>query len=121
MYVKKTEITEEKNCMSDIFNRLNDRYSKYLYNQERKDIAIDLINAVFADEGCELISDAVFTGGDLRPRYEGDKEGFLDVLATTSSGEKIDIEIQIHNVDAMVSRSLYYDNAAGKPMTLVVG
>ena len=90
------------------FNRMNDRYNQYLHSEERKNVTIDMINAVFEDENQELISDATFERSVLPPDLLGGKEAFLDIMAQTPEGEKINVEIQVYNVDSMVARSLFY-------------
>jgi predicted transposase/invertase (TIGR01784 family) len=49
-----------------------------------------------------------FSDTHLKREFEGDKLGILDVLVTTKSGKKINIEIQVTETPAMAERVTYY-------------
>ena len=40
--------------------------------------------------------------------HEKDKQSIMDIKVETETGEKIDIEVQINDVDDYKKRSLYY-------------
>ena len=69
-------------------------------------VLISFLNAVLKPD--QLITDVELKGTDLSKQFVEDKYSRLDVKATTSTGELINIEIQLKNEYNMIKRSLYY-------------
>lgn len=69
-------------------------------------ILISFLNAILKPKK-EIITVEI-QGTDLQKQYIEDKYSRLDVKATTSNNEIINIEIQLKNEKNMVKRSLYY-------------
>ena len=96
------------------FNRLNDRFIKYLLAApERKDLLIALINDVLADmpEGVEKLPpvvDIVYRDREAVPTYEGDKVPRFDIVAVTEDGRFFHIEFQVIKDPLALPRALHY-------------
>lgn len=91
-------------------NRLNDYLFKWIFGrEERKAILLDLLNAILTN-GSEkdVIVDFEYQNRELDPRKVNDKRATLDILAKTSEGVFINIEIQVENNFDIDHRMLYY-------------
>ncbi|MCT4508494.1 MAG: Rpn family recombination-promoting nuclease/putative transposase [Tepidibacter sp.] len=69
-------------------------------------ILISFLNAILKPKN--LITDVEIQNTDLEKHFVEDKFSRLDVKATTSNNEIINIEIQLKNEYNMIKRSLYY-------------
>ena len=107
-----SEQDENYYCTDRSFNRFNDAFFKYLLATEKhKEFLLDLINAVFDDRRPDCvhgtITDLTLEDRELTAEHAHDKQGRLDIRATTSEGQLIDIEVQTYP-DDLGERSLYY-------------
>lgn len=93
--------------MSFQLNRTNDAVFKAVFAKHPR-ITLALINAFFEFQGTELISDIEFIDRELDGDLPMDKESRLDILGKTSTGEKVNIEMQVNSFDSMAERALFY-------------
>ena len=75
-------------------------------SSKNPNILISFLNATLKPE--KRIVSVEIKKSDLEKQYIEDKYSRLDVKATTSNNEIINIEIQLKNENNMVKRSLYY-------------
>lgn len=75
-------------------------------SEKHPNILISFLNATLKPE--DLITEVEIKNTDLNKGYIEDKFSRLDVKATTSNNEIINIEIQLKNEYNMIKRSLYY-------------
>ena len=98
----------------DDFNRLNDRYVKFLFaNPKRKSLLIEFLNDVLDDipAGAEKIPpivDIEYADRETTPEYERDKTPRFDVIAKSSDGRLFHIEIQLMGYENILPRTLNY-------------
>lgn len=80
---------------------------KYIFgNEKNPKILISFLNATLKSQ--YLITAVEIKNTDINKDYIEDKFSRLDVKATTSNDEVINIEIQLKNEYNMIKRSLYY-------------
>ena len=80
---------------------------KLLFGDERNKSALIGLLRAFVDlpqEECEL----TFLDTHLKPEFEDDKLGILDVKVRTTSGQIVNIEIQVEPQDYIAKRLSYY-------------
>ena len=100
--------------MSGGFNRLNDRFVKFLFASPRnKSLLIEFLNDVLADipagaERLPPIVDIEYADRETNPAYEQDKMPRFDVIARTSDGRLFHIEIQLVEYENTLPRTLNY-------------
>ena len=75
-------------------------------SEKHPNILISFLNATLKPK--DLITEVEIKNTDLNKCYIEDKFSRLDVKATTSNNEIINIEIQLKNEYNMIKRSLYY-------------
>lgn len=75
-------------------------------NEKNPEILISFLNATLKPK--YLITSVEMKNTDINKDYIEDKFSRLDVKATTSNNEVINIEIQLKNEYNMIKRSLYY-------------
>ena len=75
-------------------------------SEKHPNILISFLNATLKPK--DLITEVDIKNTDLNKGYIEDKFSRLDVKATTSNNEIINIEIQLKNEYNMIKRSLYY-------------
>ena len=75
-------------------------------SEKHPNILISFLNATLKPK--DLITEVEIKNTDLNKGYIEDKFSRLDVKATTSNNEIINIEIQLKNEYNMIKRSLYY-------------
>ena len=71
---------------------------------ESKKALINLLNAIIKPE--DLITDVVYKNPYTAKEYKQQKESIMDIKVITQSGELIDIEMQINDVDSFRKRAL---------------
>ena len=82
---------------------------KQLFGQpSRKTITIAFLNDLLRRTGEQRIVDLRFENTELVKDVEDGKTSRLDVLVFTSTGERINIEIQMYDRQNMPERALYY-------------
>ena len=81
-------------------------FKKIFGTEKNKPILIDFLNAVI--KPTTLIKDVEIKNNDIDKDFIEDKFSRLDVKATTSNKEHINIEIQIKNEYNMIQRTLDY-------------
>jgi len=92
-----------------LINRMNDYAFKRIFGaKENSDILVAFCNAVLDRSGEERIVSLEPIDRELDPEYLSDKASRLDILARTSGGTLINIEIQIQNVGDTRKRVLFY-------------
>ena len=81
-------------------------FKKIFGTEKNKPILINLLNAVI--KPTTPIKDVEIKNNDIDKDFIEDKFSRLDVKATTSNKEHINIEIQVKNEYNMIQRTLYY-------------
>ena len=81
-------------------------FKKIFGTEKNKSILINFLNAVI--KPTTPIKDAEIKNNDIDKDFIEDKFSRLDVKATTSNKEHINIEIQVKNEYNMIQRTLYY-------------
>lgn len=81
-------------------------FKKIFGTEKNKPILINFLNAVI--KPTTPIKDVEIKNNDIDKDFIEDKFSRLDVKATTSNKEHINIEIQVKNEYNMIQRSLYY-------------
>ena len=96
--------------MKKIVNRTDDLYFKYIFgNPENKSILLDLVNSIlYPDEGKERICDLDFVDRELDPELSDGKQYRLDLLAKTSNGVQLNIEVQTKKQPFLAKRIMCY-------------
>lgn len=74
----------------------------------RKTITIAFLNGLLNRKGRDRITDVRYENTELIKETQDGKTSRLDVLVFTSSGERINVEIQMVNRQDMPERVLYY-------------
>ena len=93
--------------MKGLLDRKMDFVFKNILGREKNpNIRISFLNATLKPK--DLITSVEIKNTDLNKGYIEDKFSRLDVKATTSNNEIINIEIQLKNEYNMIKRSLYY-------------
>ena len=93
--------------MRGILDPKMDFVFKNIFGSEKHpNILISFLNATLKPK--DLITEVEIKNTDLNKGYIEDKFSRLDVKATTSNNEIINIEIQLKNEYNMIKRSLYY-------------
>ena len=81
-------------------------FKKIFGSEENKSVLISFLNATLKPKKDIVSVDLKNT--DIEKEYFKDKFSRLDVKATTSNNEVINIEIQLKNESDMIQRTLYY-------------
>ncbi|MFD1778406.1 Rpn family recombination-promoting nuclease/putative transposase [Fredinandcohnia salidurans] len=82
---------------------------KQLFGQpSRKQITIAFLNDLLGRPEIDRINDISFENTDLIKDTSEGKSSRLDLLVSTSTGEKINVEIQLANPNNMPQRMLFY-------------
>ena len=81
-------------------------FKRIFWNKEHPDILISFINAVLKRE--DPITSVELVSTELDDKFIGEHGIRLDLVAKTSSGEILNVEMQNKNSDDMFKRSLYY-------------
>ncbi|WP_338481389.1 Rpn family recombination-promoting nuclease/putative transposase [Clostridium beijerinckii] len=80
---------------------------KNIFGSEKNpEILISFLNATLKPKN--IITSVKIKGNDIAKQFIEDKYSRLDVKATTSNNEIINIEIQLKNEHNMIKRSMYY-------------
>ena len=88
---------------------MNDVLFKFIFGkEERKHITIDFINSMLDRDKEHEVVDITFKNVEIVPLAAEIKLTRLDVFCVLSTGERVDIEIQVVNHKNMGQRSLYY-------------
>ncbi|HCB93846.1 MAG TPA: transposase [Selenomonas sp.] len=91
------------------YNPMNDVLFKFIFGkEERKHITIDFINSMLDRDKEHEVVDITFKNVEIFPLAAEIKLTRLDVFCVLSTGERVDIEIQVVNHKNMGQRSLYY-------------
>jgi len=99
----------ENDIANKRYNPMNDVLFKFIFGRdERKNITIDLLNAILNRTGEQAIKDIHFKNSEIVPFYEDDKLTRLDIFCVTENEAKIDVEVQLINKKDMERRSLFY-------------
>ena len=90
-------------------NRTNDALFKNIFGvEERKHITLDLINSFFEYEGTETLADFNFMDRELDPEREDGKRSLLDIAGFTSTGTRVNLELQVAPDWFMGKRTMFY-------------
>ena len=91
------------------FNPMNDVAFKFIFGkEERKNITLDFLDAFLYERLEHHITDITYKNTELVPLAEDGKLTRLDVRCDLSSGEQVDVEVQVLNLKNMRRRTLYY-------------
>ena len=99
------------NNKQELLSPLSDIVFKALFGREEKDsriILIDFLNSVLSLEGNEKITEIIHLSPFNIKEYKEDKGSIFDIKVKNQREERINIEMQINNVDDFRKRSLYY-------------
>ncbi|MBP3040427.1 Rpn family recombination-promoting nuclease/putative transposase [Bacillaceae bacterium Marseille-Q3522] len=84
---------------------LNDFAFKKIFGEKKdRHLLIGLLSTIIKEE----ISELTILGETLERSYIKDKMGKLDIKAELSSGEKVNIEVQLKDEYNMIKRTLFY-------------
>ncbi len=90
-------------------NRINDIFFKYLLgSEERKDYTLNFLNTTLDLSGKAMFTDLTFADKEKLSQMADGKAAILDILATTDTGTKVNIEVQVCKDRYMAERALYY-------------
>lgn len=93
--------------MKSILDPKVDFIFKNIFGTEKNsDILISFLNAIIKPK--KMITKVEIKNNDISKEYLQDKYSILDIKATTSNDEIINIEIQLKNQYNMIRRTLYY-------------
>ena len=91
------------------FNPMNDVAFKFIFGkEERKNITLDFLDSCLYGRLGHHIEDLVYKNTEMVPYAEDGKLTRLDVRCKLSSGEEVDVEVQVLNLKNMRRRTLYY-------------
>ncbi|MGL4772439.1 MAG: Rpn family recombination-promoting nuclease/putative transposase [Clostridium sp.] len=76
--------------------------------EESKIILMDFLNSILELKGDKRISEIVYLNTFNDREFEEDKQSVMDIKVKVHTGELIDIEVQISDIDDYRKRSLYY-------------
>ncbi len=86
----------------------NDYVFKLLFGEEEnKQLLLSLLNAIFNSTQKTLI-DITLIDPHIKKEHKTDKMSILDIRAVTTSGEQINVEVQVEDEGNIEKRSLYY-------------
>ena len=86
------------------FNPMNDVAFKFIFGkEERKNITIDFLDAFLYERLEHHITDITYKNTELVPLAGDGKLTRLDVRCDLSSGEQVDVEVQVLNLKNMGS------------------
>jgi predicted transposase/invertase (TIGR01784 family) len=94
-----------------LLSPLNDMVFKALFGMEEqasKHLLIDFLNSILSLKDADAICEIQHLNPISYREYAGGKESSLDIKVSTGQGERINIEVQLNNVDDFRKRSLYY-------------
>ena len=94
--------------MTEIDPKVDFIFKLIFGNEENTDILLSFLNSILGMEERNRVSGIEILNPFIRRELLEDKTSILDVKAKTSSGEFINIEIQLFNKYNMDKRSLYY-------------
>ena len=77
-------------------------------NEKNKQITVVFLNAILQKTGREPIKDVSFIDVEAGGEYFDDKQSRLDFLVVTTTGERINVEIQFTDKYDMIKRAIYY-------------
>lgn len=100
-----------KNTNQELLSPLSDIVFKALFGREEKDskiILTDFLNSILSLEGEERITEIVHLNPFNIKEFKGDKGSIFDIKVKTQREERINIEMQINDVNDFRKRSLYY-------------
>jgi len=90
-------------------DRTNDYAFKRIFgSKDTKDILLSFLNATLMPGPGEELTDLTLTDRELDPEHLKNRALRLDVLARTTSGEIIDLEVQVVNEHNIDRRTLYH-------------
>ncbi|WP_347488189.1 Rpn family recombination-promoting nuclease/putative transposase [Desulfoscipio sp. XC116] len=95
----------------DLLSPLIDLVFKALFAREEprsRIILIDLLNSLLGLQGDNKITSITHLNPFNYKEYPGDKSSILDIKVMTHAKERINIEVQVNDVDNFRKRSLYY-------------
>ena len=91
--------------VTERIDRTNDAVFKAVFAKHPQ-ITLSLINSFFEFQGTEQIADIEFIDREIDGVLPDDKESRLDILGRTSTGVKVNIEVQVNALQSMGERSL---------------
>ncbi|MAZ66581.1 MAG: hypothetical protein CMF25_05680 [Kangiellaceae bacterium] len=94
--------------MDTLSPKLDLLFKRIFAAEDNKLCLIDLLNALFENTDTPLITDVTVINPHIDPDHIGDKAAVLDIKAVTNLGQRINIEMQMHNHRDMIPRSLFY-------------
>lgn len=83
-------------------------FKQFFGHPSRKPITIAFLNDILHRKGRDRITDVQYENTEITRVTEDGKSSRLDVLVFTSSGERMNIEVQVINQNDMPERVLYY-------------
>ena len=92
--------------MAKINPRVDVAFKKIFGVEENKDLLISLINSIVSPE--DQVSDIILLNPYNAKNFRTDKLSILDIKATSTTGKKYNIEMQISDAADYDKRALYY-------------
>lgn len=102
---------ELKNINQELLSPLSDIVFKALFGREEKNskiILIDFLNSILALEGESKITEIVHLNPFNLKEFKEDKGSIFDIKVKNQRAERINIEMQVNDVNDFRKRSLYY-------------
>lgn len=96
---------------NELLRPTNDFVFKALFGREEKEckmILMDLLNAILKLKSPNIITEITYLNPFNLKEFKEDKLSILDIKVKTAYGERINIEMQVSDVDDYRKRSLYY-------------
>lgn len=100
-----------ENKSQELLSPLSDIVFKALFGREEKDskiILIDFLNSILSLKGDEKVTEIIHLNPFNIKEYKGDKGSIFDIKVKNQREERINIEMQINDVNDFRKRSLYY-------------
>ncbi len=95
--------------MNELLDPRNDFLFKRIFgSEENRDVLLAFLNRTFAEANRPLLREIVLLNPYLDKDDPLDKQSILDIRASTSEGELINVEMQLFNRYDMEKRTLFY-------------
>ena len=98
--------------VTERIDRTNDAVFKAVFAKHPQ-ITLSLINSFFEFQGTEQIADIEVIDREIDGVLPDDKESRLDILGRTSTGVKVNIEVQVNALQSMGER-IYVSSKPGQ-------
>lgn len=95
--------------MTDLLDPRNDFVFKRIFgSEENTDILLAFLNRVFMNSGEEQLMDIILLNPYTNKESPLDKQSIFDIMARTTAGKLINVEMQLFNKYDIEKRTLFY-------------